>query len=195
MQVGAFLVVGSLILQLSAQSVTTLSATDAAVVTSTAADYATSGITYQDESRTINITASVEYSSTTDLSSTIASASGTAATSASIGSGNSSSSSATQTLLVGSSKTTASLNVSVPETQTASATSTSIRPVNTRPCNGFPEFCSKKYSNITHVAAHDSPFVRTGNIAANQYLDVETQLDDGIRMRVSLSVACFFTLD
>lgn len=67
---------------------------------------------------------------------------------------------------------------------TASSTATSQTPVaNHQPCNGWPEFCTRKYSNITMVAAHNSPFVRKGSVAANQALDVTTQLDDGIRMR------------
>jgi len=53
---------------------------------------------------------------------------------------------------------------------------------NTTPCNNYAEFCSRKYGNITEVAAHNSPFVKTGSVAANQALDVTTQLNDGIRM-------------
>jgi hypothetical protein len=33
------------------------------------------------------------------------------------------------------------------------------------------------------VAAHNSPFVRKGNAAANQDFTVKYQLDDGVRMR------------
>ncbi|EEQ88075.1 uncharacterized protein BDCG_03195 [Blastomyces dermatitidis ER-3] len=54
-------------------------------------------------------------------------------------------------------------------------------PTNTRPCNGYSEFCERKYSNITNVAAHNSPFVRQGNIASNQNLPVTIQLNDGVR--------------
>jgi hypothetical protein len=68
-------------------------------------------------------------------------------------------------------------------TATASSTSTQTPVVNTRPCNNYAEFCARNYSNITMVAAHNSPFVRKGNAAANQELDVTSQLDDGIRMR------------
>lgn len=68
---------------------------------------------------------------------------------------------------------------------TASSAAASQTPVvNTQPCNGWPEFCTRKYSNITMVAAHNSPFVRAGNVASNQALDVTTQLDDGVRMRM-----------
>jgi hypothetical protein len=65
---------------------------------------------------------------------------------------------------------------------TATNTATNTPVVNTRPCNGYAEFCAKKYSNITMVTAHNSPFVRKNNVAANQALDVTTQLNDGIRM-------------
>ncbi|KJZ79566.1 hypothetical protein HIM_01035 [Hirsutella minnesotensis 3608] len=58
---------------------------------------------------------------------------------------------------------------------------TSEAPQNTQPCNNHLEFCSRKYSNITFVAAHNSPFVRPGNSGSNQALPVKTQLDDGIR--------------
>jgi hypothetical protein len=44
----------------------------------------------------------------------------------------------------------------------------------TTACNNSPDLCSKSYGEITHLGAHDSPFVRddsTGNsIAANQYV-------------------------
>ncbi|KAL2104997.1 hypothetical protein VUR80DRAFT_9187 [Thermomyces stellatus] len=54
-------------------------------------------------------------------------------------------------------------------------------PVNTQPCNNYIEFCERKYSDITEVGAHNSPFVREGSSAANQQLDVITQLNDGVR--------------
>lgn len=57
------------------------------------------------------------------------------------------------------------------------------RPTNTQPCNQHIEFCKRSYGNITNVGTHNSPFVRENNAAANQHLDVTTQLDDGIRMR------------
>lgn len=66
---------------------------------------------------------------------------------------------------------------------TGSTSPTSTPVVNTQPCNGWAEFCERKYSNITMVTAHNSPFVRTGTVAANQALDVTAQLDDGVRMR------------
>lgn len=65
---------------------------------------------------------------------------------------------------------------------TTKTTASEPEATNTTPCNNYPEFCSRKYGNITEVAAHNSPFVRPGNAAANQALDVTTQLNDGIRL-------------
>ncbi|KAJ5707336.1 tat pathway signal sequence [Penicillium malachiteum] len=64
----------------------------------------------------------------------------------------------------------------------STATTSSSGVVNTQACNGYTELCSRQYSNITMVTAHNSPFVKKNNIASNQYYDVTTQLDDGIRM-------------
>jgi hypothetical protein len=64
----------------------------------------------------------------------------------------------------------------------ATATSSSAVATNTQPCNNYPEFCTRKYSNITMVTAHNFAFVRKGNAASNQDLTVTYQLNDGIRM-------------
>ena len=80
----------------------------------------------------------------------------------------------------GASATTSSSNST--SNSTASRTSTGAGPTNTQPCNNYPEFCSRSYSNITFVAAHNSPFVNPNNAAANQQLPVLNQLNDGIRM-------------
>lgn len=85
-----------------------------------------------------------------------------------------------QTRLVGSKHT--STPTAINGTMSTSTTST-VKPTNTQPCNNYPEFCSRKYSNITMVCAHNSPFVKKGNAASNQELDVTTQLNDGVRMR------------
>lgn len=53
---------------------------------------------------------------------------------------------------------------------------------NTQACNNYVEFCQRKYSNITEVCAHNSPFHVKGSLSSNQLYDVITQLDDGIRM-------------
>lgn len=66
-------------------------------------------------------------------------------------------------------------------TASASSTSSSAQPTNTTPCNNYAEFCNRKYSNITMVCAHNSPFSVPGNVASNQDLPVTTQLNDGIR--------------
>lgn len=60
----------------------------------------------------------------------------------------------------------------------ANATATVVSGVE---CNGYTEFCNRKYSNVTYVVAHNSPFHIAGNAASNQQYDVGTQLDDGVR--------------
>ncbi|KAF1834345.1 PLC-like phosphodiesterase [Decorospora gaudefroyi] len=70
------------------------------------------------------------------------------------------------------------------DTTDGSASTTSAahpRPTNTRPCNGYVEFCQRKISNISMVVAHNSPFVRLHNAASNQAYPVLNQLNDGIR--------------
>jgi len=49
-------------------------------------------------------------------------------------------------------------------------------------CNGHAELCSKPYSNVTYIGAHNSYSVSAGSLAANQNYDVTTQLDNGIRL-------------
>ena len=49
-------------------------------------------------------------------------------------------------------------------------------------CNGSAGLCGRKYSNITYVATHNSPFNKPLNPGSNQAEDVETQLNDGVRM-------------
>ncbi|KAF1930115.1 PLC-like phosphodiesterase [Didymella exigua CBS 183.55] len=72
---------------------------------------------------------------------------------------------------------TASGNATASTSTTARARSTQ----NTTPCNGHPEYCSRRFSNVSMVVAHNSPFVRPRNAASNQVLEVITQLTDGIR--------------
>lgn len=69
-------------------------------------------------------------------------------------------------------------------TSTASSngtSTTSSAPTNTQPCNQYVELCKRKYSNITMVGCHNSPFVRPGNTGSNQALPVTDQLNDGVR--------------
>ena len=47
-------------------------------------------------------------------------------------------------------------------------------------CNGRQEFCNRKYSNISHIATHDSSFIGVLPME-NQNVDIPTQLDAGIR--------------
>ncbi|KAL1655309.1 hypothetical protein SLS61_002196 [Didymella pomorum] len=67
-------------------------------------------------------------------------------------------------------------------TPTGSATGSAALPQNTQPCNNYLEFCNRKYSNITEVAAHNSPFTKERNVGRNQDYGVTQQLNDGIRM-------------
>ena len=66
---------------------------------------------------------------------------------------------------------------------TATSTRTGAAATNTVPCNGWPEFCERKYSNITEVCAHNSAFVVPNNAGSNQQFGIRDQLDDGVRMR------------
>ena len=56
----------------------------------------------------------------------------------------------------------------------------------TTACNNSPSLCSRSYSNITHLGAHDSPFVRdasTGfSTSGNQYYNSTMQLSAGVRL-------------
>ena len=78
--------------------------------------------------------------------------------------------------------TTSSGTMTTGSNFTTTTGTTSQPPKNTQPCNNYVEFCTRKYSNISFVAAHNSPFVRPGNSGSNQALPVEMQLDDGIRL-------------
>jgi hypothetical protein len=78
----------------------------------------------------------------------------------------------TITSIGGSNKTTTSSNTHT----------TPPRPSNTQPCNNYPELCTRKYSNVTEVCAHNSPFTRQRNLARNQDYGVTQQLNDGIRV-------------
>ncbi|TLS30750.1 hypothetical protein PpBr36_03364 [Pyricularia pennisetigena] len=53
-------------------------------------------------------------------------------------------------------------------------------------CNNSPELCSRAYNKITHMGAHDSPFLRdasTGNsIAGNQFFNATVALSAGLRL-------------
>lgn len=53
---------------------------------------------------------------------------------------------------------------------------------NTAACNNYPEFCNRKYSNITEVCAHNAAFAVPRNAGSNQELGIIDQLNDGVRM-------------
>lgn len=86
------------------------------------------------------------------------------------------------TLLQGSARTSPLDSTATSNSTATVSTSTSAAPTNTQPCNNYPEFCTRKYSNITYIGAHNSPFVNPNSAAANQALRVTKQLNDGIRM-------------
>lgn len=52
---------------------------------------------------------------------------------------------------------------------------------NNSTCNGDASLCSKLYSNVTFLGAHNSYSVGS-SISNNQHYDVTTQLNDGIRL-------------
>ncbi|KAF2659951.1 PLC-like phosphodiesterase [Lophiostoma macrostomum CBS 122681] len=87
----------------------------------------------------------------------------------------SSSSSESVIAITGATPTTVSNNTA------ASTSSSRPQPTNSQPCNGYVEFCNRRLSNVSMVVAHNSPFVLAHNAASNQVLQVETQLNDGIR--------------
>ena len=66
---------------------------------------------------------------------------------------------------------------------TSSSTSTANAADNTVPCNNYPEFCNRKYSNITEVCSHNSAFAIPNNAGSNQIYGIIDQLNDGVRMR------------
>ncbi|CAG8076655.1 hypothetical protein PENNAL_c0048G09720 [Penicillium nalgiovense] len=155
----------------SSQSGTT---TDGTVVSVTTPVAIPSG-TYQEFTTTITLSDgdSSVIASTTHYNGTMTASNQTAVTTTSD----------SLTLLVGGGGggTTVIGNNSMNATATTTGTATNTPVVNTRPCNNYPEFCTRKYSNITMVATHNSPFIRKNSVAANQALDVTTQLNDGVR--------------
>lgn len=60
-----------------------------------------------------------------------------------------------------------------------------LRPRSTA-CNNSPDLCSKNYGEITHLGAHDSPFVRDASTdystAGDQYYGTTDQLSAGVRL-------------
>jgi hypothetical protein len=123
-------------------------------------------------------TATSSNPSASSLTSTIPSGSSNATISMLSASSTTTTTTAENTSLLGGTRTSASSN------NTISATSTTSPPrsSNTQPCNNYAALCTRKYSNITEVCAHNSPFVRPRNVASNQAFGVTQQLNDGIRV-------------
>lgn len=49
------------------------------------------------------------------------------------------------------------------------------------PCNNSPSLCDRAYNNVTHLGAHDSPFLRP-SLFGDQYYNSTTQLSAGVRL-------------
>ena len=132
-----------------------------------------SGVSYISYSTT-----STQNGSTVILATTFAEANGSVVSSSSL-----TSTSTSVSILQGTIATSATRTSSNgTSNSTMSSTISNAGPTNTQPCNNYPEFCARSYSNITFIAAHNSPFVNPNNAAANQQFRVLDQLDDGIRM-------------
>ena len=56
----------------------------------------------------------------------------------------------------------------------------------TQACNNSPELCSRQYNSITHLGAHDSPFLRDDSTrwstSGNQFYNTTVQLQAGVRL-------------
>ncbi|KAL7821648.1 PLC-like phosphodiesterase [Trichoderma aethiopicum] len=76
-----------------------------------------------------------------------------------------------------------STSVSSPASTSSSSSSSNS---SSQVCNNSPVLCDRHYSDITHMGAHDSAFLRdasTGNsIAGNQFLNATLALDAGLRL-------------
>lgn len=150
--------------------------------TSVVASATSSGIVLQG-TRSITFSEGIPVSATyIDYGTTIiyrvtdtASASNASFTGTASASGNSSSSAAAE-------QSSALLGTRTMAPANATGTQSAAQASNTVPCNGFPEFCNRKYSNITMITAHNSPFDIPNNVASNQDFGVIAQLNDGVRM-------------
>lgn len=127
---------------------------------------------------------------------TVQTSSATTTNGSSTATGNSTNTGPSQRTITRSSQTLIEINghtytMNQTTTGTASTTSSSSTPVNTLPCNNYPEFCNRKYSNITEVCAHNSAFAVKNNAGSNQQYGILDQLNDGVRMSGSLSCSPF----
>lgn len=108
----------------------------------------------------------ITYSSTVTLSSSVTSAANVSSNGTA-----SSTSRSNSNVIVGSSRSS-----------TGTSTGSAAAPSNTTPCNQYAEFCTRKYSNLTQVCAHNSAFAVKNNIFSNQDVSITGQLNDGVRM-------------
>jgi hypothetical protein len=144
----------------------------------------TEGLTFLSGTKTLSVTEpgtpTGPYATFTSKI-TLISPTGSTSQSGSLGSGNATSTGESVTFITGSVTISTTTSFAGNFSVSSSSTSATPEPTNTTPCNNYVEFCNRRYSNITEIAAHNSPFVRKGNSASNQQLDVTTQLNDGIR--------------
>ncbi|KPI40000.1 PI-PLC X domain-containing protein [Cyphellophora attinorum] len=72
------------------------------------------------------------------------------------------------------------------QSQTSPTTSTDQTSGSSSACNNSPDLCSKPYNQITHLGAHDSPFVRDAttdfSVSGNQFYNSTIQLNAGVRL-------------
>lgn len=73
-----------------------------------------------------------------------------------------------------------------PRQNTATTSTTTQSPGSSTACNNSPDLCSRPYDSITHLGAHDSPFVRDAttdfSVSGNQFYNSTIQLDAGVRL-------------
>lgn len=66
------------------------------------------------------------------------------------------------------------------------ATTTAAAASSSTACNNSPSLCSRSYSNITYLGAHDSPFVSNSSnsftVSGNQFYNSTAQLSAGVRL-------------
>jgi hypothetical protein len=68
----------------------------------------------------------------------------------------------------------------------ASTVSQAAAATGTTACNNSPQLCNRNYSNITHLGAHDSAFLRDSSTsfstAGNQFYNATVALNAGVRL-------------
>lgn len=54
-------------------------------------------------------------------------------------------------------------------------------------CNNSPELCSRSYSSISHLGAHDSPFVSNGSSSSNNFLSSTDSSNQNVNSTAQLT--------